>query len=166
MAVFVLAVAIAGGMMVAGNRGFLSQEVSKQVVNQAFMEEMELVSSSRIAKLEAEFEPIFKAMPKNEHGNLDTSTVRYVIHRHFSHSFGWQVKGLRQEGESWNSSSSPSVMKNRVSGYILELFNAKLGGRGFDVNSLANYAALVEDMVHTEGTSVLAVVRGEAHFYG
>jgi len=144
--------------VVAGT-GFLSAQVDKHHVKQAFLSELSgLASSSRLEHLQAELEPLFVALPKNHLGNIDSSTVRYAVHRYFIHKYGWLVKGLSTEGLSWNSSSSAQVMKNRVPNYIFELFEEQLHGNGFDVTSLAMFTAVMEDLVHKEAMDVLAQV--------
>jgi len=98
---------------------------------------------------------MFAALPKNEFGNIDNPTVRYAIHRYFSANFGWQVKGLTVASDGWNSSSSTSFMKSRVSNFLFELFEKQLHGKGFDVKSLAVFALVMEDLVHQEALNIV-----------
>jgi len=157
MAVHVLFWTCTSGLVILANsEGFLSAQVDKQSVEQAFLEEMTgLSSKARLVKLEQQFTPIFAALPKNQHGNLDNPTVRFAIHRYFSHNFGWQVKGLTSTGETWNASSSTGFMKSRVSSYIFELFDKQLQGIGFNVKNLAVFASVMEDLVNAEAVKIV-----------
>jgi len=130
--------------------------VNKKDVEFAFQEEMAAMSTSdRLAKLTTTFSVMFAALPKNEFGNIDNPTVKYAIHRYFSASFGWQIKGLNVASDGWNSSTSTSFLKNRVSSFIFELFEKQLNGKGFDAKHLAVFASVVEDLVNREALNIL-----------
>ena len=85
---------------------------------------MEVPGSSNAARLSAltqQFQIVFAALPKNEKGQLESSTVRYFLHRHFVQKHVWHIKGLNPEGDGWSSSYvSPSadIMKGLAPAYI------------------------------------------------
>jgi len=140
----------------ANSAGFLSTQVTKNDVELAFQEEMAAMSTSdRLAQLTAKFSVMFAALPKNEFGNIDNPTVRYAIHRYFSANFGWRIQGLTMASDGWNSSSSTSFMKSRVSNFIFELFEKQLNGKGFDVTNLAVFASVMEDLVNREALNIV-----------
>merc|ERR1719198_2345392 len=107
-------------------------------------------ASSRIKQLETILGPIYAALPKNEKGYLGHSTVRYALHRLFVQRHGWVIKGLDTAGGHRNSTSSAGLLKEQVPAYIQELFEQRLGGRGFGLHELGVLAATIEHLVHSE----------------
>merc|ERR1719449_403321 len=104
----------------------------------------------RLARLESALHPMFLSLPKNEHGNLDHATVRYALHRLFVQRHGWYIKGLDNAGGHRNTSSSAGLLKEQVPAYIQDLFEQRLGGRGFGLHELGVLAATIEHLVHSE----------------
>ena len=104
----------------------------------------------RLARLETALKPLFDSLPKNEHGNLGHSPVRYALHRIFVQRHGWYIKGLEPDGDNWNATSPAGVLKDKVSSYVEELFEARLGGRGFNLHDTAVLAATLEHLIHDE----------------
>jgi len=131
------------------------ERVSEEDVQSSLLAEVEGAfgegaASSRVKQLEAVLSPIYAALPKNEQGYLGHSTVRYALHRLFVQRHGWVIKGLDTEGGHRNSTSSAGLLKEQVPGYIQDLFEKRLGGRGFGLNELAVLAATIEHLVHNE----------------
>merc|ERR1719162_797887 len=130
------------------------ERVTKEVVEQILlMEQPGSANDARLAILKDQLRTAFAALPKNEGGQLEPSTVRYVLHRHFVQKHGWHVKGLHPEGDGWNSSSvSPSddIMKGLAPAYIQELFAKRLHGDGLQVEDLAVFAATLDDLIFQE----------------
>merc|ERR1719213_1389594 len=107
-------------------------------------------ASSRLKQLEASLGPMFAALPKNANGYLGHSTVRYALHRLFVQRHGWFIKGLDAAGGHRNSSSGAGLLKEQVPAYIQDLFEQRLGGRGFGLHELGVLAATIEHLVHSE----------------
>merc|ERR1719198_907963 len=107
-------------------------------------------ASSRVKQLEAILGPIYAALPKNEQGYLGHATVRYALHRLFVQRHGWVIKGLDTAGGHRNSTSSAGLLKQQVPAYIQDLFEQRLGGRGFGLHELGVLAATIEHLVHSE----------------
>merc|ERR1719333_1213732 len=107
-------------------------------------------ASSRVKQLEKVLGPIYAALPKNENGYLGHSTVRYALHRLFVQRHGWFIKGLDAAGGHRNSSSGAGLLKEQVPAYIQDLFEQRLGGRGFGLHELGVLAATIEHLVHSE----------------
>merc|ERR1719160_680155 len=107
-------------------------------------------ASSRLKQLEATLGPIFAALPKNEQGYLGHATVRYALHRLFVQRHGWSIKGLNAAGGHRNSTSGAGLLKEQVPAYIQDLFEQRLGGRGFGLHELGVLAATIEHLVHSE----------------
>jgi len=72
------------------------------------------------------------------------------LHRLFVQRHGWYVKGLEPGGDHWNSSSPAEVLKERVSSYVQEIFEERLGGHGFGLHETAVLAATIEHLIHDE----------------
>jgi len=104
----------------------------------------------RIARIEASLSSMFAALPKNEYGNLGHTTVRYALHRLFVQQHGWYVKGLEPAGDSWNTTSPASILKDRVSSEVINLMESRLDGHGFGLHDTAVLAATLEHIVHDE----------------
>merc|ERR1719456_2079535 len=112
-------------------------------------------AGSRVGDLEAVLQPIFSALPKNEHGGLGHTTVRYALHRIFVQRHGWFIQGLDRAGQAWNGSSPAGILKNQVPAYVQDLFEKRLNGKGFGLHELAVLAATIEHLVHSEALTKL-----------
>merc|ERR1719478_1885121 len=107
-------------------------------------------ASSRVKQLEAVLGPIFASLPKNDKGYLGHATVRYALHRLFVQRHGWFIKGLDAAGGHRNTTSSAGLLKEQVPAYIQDIFEQRLGGRGFGLHELGVLAATIEHLVHSE----------------
>jgi len=110
----------------------LHESLSAEGIQTSLLEEVELAfgtgsASKHLTQLEASLTPIYNSLPKNEHGNLVHSTVRYALHRLFVLRHGWNIKGLGANGGTWNSSSPTRVLKDQVPAYIQDMFEKRLG---------------------------------------
>lgn len=131
------------------------ERMSAEQLRTSLLEEIEnslgsIHNRGRIARIEAALYPTFASLPKNEFGNIGHATVRYALHRLFVQRHGWFVKGLEPAGDHWNSSSPAGVLKERVSTYVQELFEERLGGHGFGLHETAVLAATIEHLIHDE----------------
>jgi len=104
----------------------------------------------RLARLEAALHPMFQSLPKNEHGNLGHSTVRYALHRLFVQRHGWYIKGLEHAGQSWNESSHATILKDQAADVVQSVFEHRLGDRGLGLHELSVLAATLEHLIHDE----------------
>jgi len=150
----------------AEGRALRNQEASgsgvmnAEDVKKTLLEEIEnnyaaVGTRGRLARLESALKPLFDSLPKNEHGNLGHSPVRYALHRIFVQRHGWYIKGLEPDGDGWNNTSPAGVLKDRVSSYVEELFEERLGGRGFNLHDTAVLAATLEHLIHDDSKSRL-----------
>jgi len=112
-------------------------------------------ASSRLKQLEAALAPMYTALPKNEQGFLGHATVRYALHRMFVQRHGWSIKGLNDNGGHRNSTSSVGLLKEHVPAYVQDLFEQRLGARGFGLHELGVLAATIEHLVHNEAVKRL-----------
>jgi len=157
-------------------RAFRNQESHGQAVlteaqlEKTLLEEIEnnfasVAKRGRLARLEAALKPLFDTLPKNAHGNLDRTPVRYALHRIFVQRHGWYIKGLEPTGDGWTNNTSPSgVLKDKVSSYVEELFERRLGGSGFNLHDTAVLAATLEHIIHDENKNRMTMAFSDKHF--
>lgn len=112
-------------------------------------------ASSRLSQMEALLKPIVAALPKNHHGKLGHSAVRYALHRLFVLRHGWVIAGLTAADGAFNSSSPSGVLTNQVPAYIEGLFEQRLAGVGFGLHELAVLASTIEHLIHNEAVGKL-----------
>jgi hypothetical protein len=141
----------------------LVERLSEESIRTTLLEEIEgslgtSVNRKRTDEITAQLRSIFAALPKNEHGKLGHTTVRYALHRLFVLRHGWKIKGLDTSGESWNSSSPTGVLKDQASAYIHALFEERLGNKGLGLHELAVMGATIEHLIHNEAVGRLASV--------
>jgi len=109
----------------------------------------------RLARLEATLHPMFLSLPKNGHGNLDHSTVRYALHRLFVQRHGWYIKGLDNAGQSWNETSHANILKDQAADFVQSVFEHRLGDKGLNLHELAVLGATLEHLIHDESVERL-----------
>merc|ERR1719326_1590416 len=159
---FTVAALIATIISVANANAFLKanpslreERMSEEDVQTSLLAEVEGTfgegaASSRVKQLETILGPIYAALPKNERGYLGHATVRYALHRLFVQRHGWFIKGLDAAGGHRNSTAGAGLLKEQVPAYVQDLFEKRLGGRGFGLHELGVLAATIEHLVHTE----------------
>jgi len=153
-------------MATASGRAFLKHDHTSGVMNaeavkQTLLDEIEsnyasVGKNGALKRLQATLKPLFDSLPKNEHGNLGHSPVRYALHRIFVQRHGWYIKGLEPDGDAWNTTSPAGVLKDHVSSYVEELFEERLGGRGFNLHDTAVLAATLEHLIHDDNMARLS----------
>lgn len=125
------------------------QEAMKENLERTLMAELSS-DSARLRDLEDQLRPMYAALPKNEHGTLDSPAVRYALHRHFVRTHGWYVVGLDPLGQAWNSTVPTEAAQGRVPAFILSLFEQRLKGKGMGLHDLAAFAATLLDFVYND----------------
>lgn len=149
----------------ASGRAFLNHEthgfMSAEAVKKTLLDEIEsnyasVGKNGALKRLQATLKPLFDSLPKNEHGNLGHSPVRYALHRIFVQRHGWYIKGLEPDGDSWNTTSPAGILKDHVSSYVEELFEERLGGKGFNLHDTAVLAATLEHLIHDDNMARLS----------
>merc|ERR1711860_357036 len=89
-------------------------------------------------------------MPKNEHNNLEPSSVRYVLHRYFAQKHGWHMIGLDRGAGAWKKSAPASILKHQVPTYIEDIFEKTMNAKGLGLSELAVLAATFSDLTNRE----------------
>jgi len=100
--------------------------------------------------LEAAIKPIFDAVPLNEYGKLGHTAARYVLHRLFVSRHGWLIRGLEPDGENFNASSPLAALKGKLPDHVSGVFEKRLGGSGLNLQEVALFAAVLENLIHKE----------------
>jgi len=136
--------------------------ISASEVQMSLLEEIEGSlgggsAARKLNELEAQLRPMYTALPKNTHGGLSHSVVRYALHRLFVQRHGWSVKGLDPAGGSFNSSSPAGILKDQVPAFIQDLFEKRLHGKGMGLHELAVFAATIEHLIHSEAVGRLGL---------
>jgi len=108
------------------------------------------LASTRFSQIQKGLGPIYAALQKNEHGKVEHVVARYALHRFFVKHHGWVVKGLEPAGNGYNASSPAGLLKDQVPSYILDLFEQRVGGKGFNLVELAILAATVMHLIQDE----------------
>jgi|Transcript_28654 hypothetical protein len=107
------------------------------------------------AEILESLQPTFLSLDKNEYGKLGHTAVRYALHRLFVARHGWFIDGLDPAGRHFNSTSPIQVLSGKVNAHAQGLFEKRLGGKGFGVQELAVFAALLEDLISQEAVDNL-----------
>merc|ERR1719450_138403 len=109
-------------------------------------------TEKRLGAIKKAVQPIFAALPKNEHGKLGSAATSYALYRVFLARHAWFVVGLEpfKAMASWNASSPTAILDQRVPEFITGLFSTRLGMHGFGIHELSVLAATLEHFVHKE----------------
>jgi hypothetical protein len=140
----------------------LHERVSEEDIQTSLLEEVEGTlgagtAANRLRLLEAVLKPMYDALPKNEHGNLGHSVVRYALHRLFVLRHGWNIKGLGRQEDS-NITSPAGILKDHVPSYIQAIFEKRLGDKGLGLHDLAVMASTLEHLINKEAVTKLGHV--------
>lgn len=114
-----------------------------------------VAKGTRWAAIHQSLEPTYLSLPKNEHGKLDHQAVRYALHRLFVKRYGWFIKGLEPNEESWhhdhdNNESTPELLKDWVPSFLQETLEEKLHHQGTDLEGLVAIAFTLEDLIQKD----------------
>lgn len=112
---------------------------------------------SKLKEIEEELLPLHTALPKDEHGGLESSVVRYALHRYFVQKHGWFMRGLDPRVSVVSNSSDAEILKDRVPAYIQSVIDKDLNG-GWGLYELAIYAAALSELIRVEASQDLEVV--------
>jgi hypothetical protein len=127
--------------------------LKQATLEERFLEEVRAHTGKGAADLQlpairAALEPMWLALPKNQHGGLDNAQVRYALHRLFVQRHGWYIDGL--SGMTNESSSPSTILRERVPNMLMELFDEAFGNTGLKLEELAIFAGTLERLIHDE----------------
>jgi len=148
-----LRAASVGNMSVAQLRATVLEEVHNALGNG------NRVTEQRLQSIVDVLQPTFAAMPKNEYGNLDDASARYVLHRLFVQRHAMFIKGLESGGQAFSSDTQmTAVLEDHIPDFVLSLFEERLKQKGLGLNDMAVLAATLEHLIHDEALGRLEVV--------
>jgi len=129
-----------------------SEVLSQDAIEKRFLTEVRGLTGKgpadmQLPAIEAGLEPMWRSLPKNEFGGLDNAQVKYALHRLFVQRHGWHIDGL---GDISDKSSPAGVLKERVPGFLMELFEEAFGKTGLKLRELAVFAGTLERLIHDE----------------
>mmetsp|Transcript_92022 Transcript_92022/g.163822 ORF Transcript_92022/g.163822 Transcript_92022/m.163822 type:complete len:559 (+) Transcript_92022:125-1801(+) len=152
-----LRAAAMGSMSVAQLRATVLEEVNSALGSG------NRVTEQRLKSIEDVLKPTFAAMPKNEHGNLEDASARYVLHRLFVQRHAMYIKGLESGGQPFaHDMQMTEVLEDHIPAFVLALFEDRLKEKGLGLADMAVLAATLEHLIHDEALGRLEVVY-EAH---
>lgn len=127
--------------------------ISRESVEQT-LDEL-LHSGTLRTQVETEISPMFAALPKNAHGKLEASTVRYALHRYFVQKHGWYMNGIDTSAFAWDASQDSAMMKSRAPAHLQSILEGRMHGVGLGLGELSTLAAALTALVHREATGDL-----------
>merc|ERR1719162_892674 len=143
-----------GGALASLGRAAVEERLLEEV--RGFMGKGKM--DAQIPAIKTALEPMWLALPKNRAGNLESSQVRYVLHRYFAQRHGWNIEGLERGVEGETESSATSILRGRVPSFLMERFEEAFGTSGLTLPELAILAATLEHFIHDESTDRLASI--------
>jgi len=145
---------------VEGN-GFLSNKKSEVMTAEVEDVLSTQMDSEKLSDIERQLSPLFEVLPKSEHNTLETSTVKYALHRYFVRTHGWYVTGLKTASHGFEAAPAKTeakILVDRAPAYIQSLLLERLHGKGMGLRELAVFAATITDLVHKEAARVLEAI--------
>jgi len=106
-----------------------------------------------IQQLQEELRPMYAALPKGQHGELEPPMVRYALHRYFAEKRGWHMKGL----------AAGSAMNSSLSVDVAEVFGQSLQSHGTSLHKLAIFASKFTHLVQVEAIGNLENIFAALH---
>merc|ERR1719456_810711 len=106
---------------------------------------------SRLAKIRATLDPLFRSLPKNNKGHLSGPVMRYAVRRYFSQEHAWIVKGFEPHAELVNTSdSSEDILQGKIPSYIRSVLEEKFAHDGFALDDVVAMVAAMERLAFDE----------------
>eukprot|EP00927_Polykrikos_kofoidii_P019620 TRINITY_DN19199_c0_g1_i1.p1 TRINITY_DN19199_c0_g1~~TRINITY_DN19199_c0_g1_i1.p1 ORF type:complete len:622 (+),score=99.65 TRINITY_DN19199_c0_g1_i1:97-1866(+) len=140
-------------------------EVEKELLEAIRTHIGEGVHGEHLESVQRALAPMWSAMPKNDRGAVEGETARHVLHRFFVQRHGWYIRGLDDAEAapvvpkaSADGGSPVGVLKDKVPGFLLELFKKALNGAGIRLDSLVVLASTIERLIHNEASDRLSDV--------
>jgi len=138
-------------------QGFLSQKPENSIraelkgVLDEVLGQGHGVARSRLGKIRATLQPLFRSLPKNNQGHLSGPVMRYAVRRYFSQEHAWIVKGFEPHAELVNTSeTSEDILKGKVPAYIRSVLEEKFAHHGFVLEDVVAMVAAMERLTFDE----------------
>merc|ERR1719261_1355295 len=91
------------------------------------------IERERLDKIRSVLTPMFRALPKNNKGNVAVQVMRYTVRRYFSQQHAWIVKGFEPHADIMNISkdSDQDILQGKVPDYIRSVLEEQFSHQGF-----------------------------------
>jgi len=109
------------------------------------------VDHKQISAANATLIPMFKSLPKNEHGRVGAAAMRYAVQRYFSKNHGWIIKGF--ESHSNMSMQDGGILGSKVPGYVEAVLEEMLQKGGFSLPDILTVVIVIERLIFDEVAS-------------
>jgi len=117
--------------------------------------------SSRLEELEEALLPMYTALPKDEHGLIGRTVVRYALHRLFMQRRSWFIRGLDPSSDFHGKKINPpsAIMALEGVPVLPSLLQDSVArhhsSKGFTLRETAALAAALEDYANREAVEKL-----------
>lgn len=116
-------------------------------------------ASDRLSAVEQALEPMWRVLPKNQHGLVEWTMVRYLAHRYFMQRSSLLVRGfepMRQVNASHLGAAE--ILHEKVPAVVDGVLAGKRSSSGFSLEEAAAMVATLEQLAwDAEGTLLEAV---------
>jgi len=115
------------------------------------------VEHSRLLQIRGYLSTLFQSLPKNSHGRIERSMVRYALHRYFAERYGITVKGLEPTKFKHTSQGhvGAQILLDNVPAYAEAVLEGRFANHGFGLEDSVVMAASLEQLVLGSGTWAL-----------
>lgn len=155
----------AGGASAAVPTAFLSATAIRDELRQAVSEALGAahdLSQGRLGAVREGLRPMWRALAKNEHGRVDSRSLRYAVHRYLMKARSISVLGLEPRKQNGTDSDSEAVLLTRFApAYVKDVLEGQGGLRnaaGFSLEDAVAMVAMIEELVKHQGREMLETV--------
>jgi hypothetical protein len=115
------------------------------------------VDHGRLLQIRGYLSPMFESLPKNAHGRVERSMVRYALHRYFAEKYAITVKGLEPNKYRHTNPSQvgAQILLDNVPAYAETVLEGRFAHHGFGLEDAVVMAATLEQLVLGSGSSAL-----------
>jgi len=111
----------------------------------------------KVTAIETALAPMWRTLPKNEHGLVERRLLRYVVHRHFMKQSSLIVRGFEPtrlvNASHWGVAE---ILSQQVPAYVeAVLESAHAEQRGFSLQDAVTMAATLEHLIYDSETALL-----------
>jgi hypothetical protein len=109
------------------------------------------VNDHRLTKIRGVLEPMFKALPKNDKGNVAAPVMRYTVRRYFSQRHAWIVKGFEAHADIVTvEGDDTNILQGKIPDYIRSVLEDQFSQDGFAFEDTVAMVAAVERLAFDE----------------
>jgi hypothetical protein len=117
------------------------------------------IDHRRMVAANASLASTFQSLPKNEHGRISSSAMRYAVQRYFSKNHGWVIKGFKSHSTEQEVQDG-GLLGSKIPGYVEATLEETLQKGGFSLSNVLTIVIVVERLIFDE---VAQSVEGAYH---